>query len=272
MKKKTENIGRTIIAIFISIVHLIPFYILTTTAIKPMTDLTSRWMLPKEIFLENFSYALEKGNLLVSMTNSIMITAISVILIVIVGATAAYPLARVKSKVNTMALSLILAVMMIPPLSMLVPLYSMMSKMGLINSYLGIILITVTSGLPLSIFLYTNFIKTIPVDLDQAASIDGCTKFKLFYKIILPLLKPVTATVIILSGVNIWNDYQYPLYILQSPKMQTVTLAVSAFFSQNTSNLNAAAAAAMLAILPVVVIYLILQKQFIQGMVDSAIK
>ena len=269
--KKKSNILRSVVAIVISLFHLIPFYILITTALKPMTDLSSRWIFPKEIHLENFTYALEKGGLITAMYNSI-ITVISVLIIALIGATTAYPLARIKTKTNSVVLNLVVAVMMIPPLSMLVPLYSLLTKIGAINTYWGIIVITVTMGLPLSIFLYSNFISTIPVDLEEAASIDGCSRFKAFYKVVLPLLKPVTATVVILTGVNVWNDFQFPLYILQVPEMKTLTLAVSSFFSQNSSNLNAAAASALIAIIPVVIIYLLLQKQFVQGMVDSAIK
>ena len=237
-----------------------------------MTDLSSRWIFPKEIHLENFTYALEKGGLITAMYNSIIITVISVLIIALIGATTAYPLARIKTKTNSVVLNLVVAVMMIPPLSMLVPLYSLLTKIGAINTYWGIIVITVTMGLPLSIFLYSNFISTIPVDLEEAAYIDGCSRFKAFYKVVLPLLKPVTATVVILTVVNVWNDFQFPLYILQVPEMKILTLAVSSFFSQNTSNLNAAAASALIAIIPVVIIYLLLQKQFVQGMVDSAIK
>ena len=270
--KKKSNILRSIVAIVISLFHLIPFYILITTALKPMTDLSSRWIFPKEIHLENFTYALEKGELLTAMYNSIIITVISVLIIALIGATTAYPLARIKTKTNSLVLNLVVAVMMIPPLSMLVPLYSLLTKIGAINTYWGIIVITVTMGLPLSIFLYSNFINTIPIDLEEAASIDGCSRFKAFYKVVLPLLKPVTATVVILTGVNVWNDFQFPLYILQVPEMKTLTLAVSSFFTQISSNLNAAAASALIAIIPVVIIYLLLQKQFVQGMVDSAIK
>ena len=270
--KKKSNILRSVVAIVISLFHLIPFYILITTALKPMTDLSSRWIFPKEIHLENFTYALEKGGLITAMYNSIIITVISVLIIALIGATTAYPLARIKTKTNSVVLNLVVAVMMIPPLSMLVPLYSLLTKIGAINTYWGIIVITVTMGLSLNIFLYINFISTIPVDLEEAASIDGCSRFKAFYKVVLPLLKPVTATVVILTGVNVWNDFQFPLYILQVPEMKTLTLAVSSFFSQNSSNLNAAAASALIAIIPVVIIYLLLQKQFVQGMVDSAIK
>ncbi|MCT4595345.1 MAG: carbohydrate ABC transporter permease [Anaeromicrobium sp.] len=241
-------------------------------ALKPMTDFSSRWFIPKELYMDNFKIAIGKGKILLAMKNSIIITICSVALIVFLGAMAAYPLARIKSRFNVIVLNLVLAVMMVPPLSMLVPLYSNMAKWGGISTYWGIVVVITTFQLPLSIFLYTNFIATIPKDLDEAASIDGCRRISIYYRIILPLLKPVTATVVILTGVWVWNDYQFSLYFLQKPEMRTVTLAVSSFFSKNSSNLNGAAATALIAILPIVLIYIFMQRYFVQGMVDSAIK
>lgn len=121
-------------------------------------------------------------------------------------------------------------------------------------------------------FLYINFINAIPVALDEAATIDGCGPIRTFFHIILPQLKPVTASVIILGCMNCWNDFQFSRYILQDTDMNTVTLSISSFFSQTYSNLYAASASALLAVLPVVIVFLFLQKYFVQGMIDSAVK
>ena len=161
---------------------------------------------------------------------------------------------------------------MIPPLSIIVPLYSVMKAIHSISTFHGVILLLVTFNLPLSIFLYTNFISSIPRALDEAATIDGCGPFRTFFSIIMPQLAPVTASVAILTGVTCWNDYQFSLYILQSNKVTSVSLAVSSFFAQVSSNPYAAAAAALLGVLPIVVVFLFLQRYFIHGMVDSAIK
>lgn len=270
--KNKNNWIKTVLGIIISIIHFLPIYIALTVAFKAKTDLTSRWLLPKSLYFENFIYALEKAKILNAMKNSLIITGVSLVIIVTVGAMAAYPLARNKSIKNKVVLNLIIAVMMVPPLSVLVPLLTMMTKIGGISTYWGIILILSTFQLPMSIFLYANFIKTIPIDLDEAALIDGYSQFQIYYKIILPLLKPITATVIILTGVAIWNDFQFSLFILQSPKMKVVTLAVSTFFAQSSSNLGAAAATAVIAIIPIVILYVSLQKYFVKGMTDGAVK
>lgn len=269
---KKKGWWRSPVALLIILMHIIPFYILIGVAFKSPQDLSSRWVFPSYINWENFVIAIEKGKIAQSLMSSGIITFIAIIFITIIGALAAYPLARNKSKLNIGVKSFVLGIMMVPPLSILVPLYSMIAKVNGTSTYWSIIVILITFQLPMSIFLYTNFISAIPEALDEAAAIDGCGPIRTFFSIILPQLKPVTASVIILTGVSCWNDYQFSLYILQSPKIKTVTQAIAGFFSQSSSNVNAAAAASLLGILPIVIVFLCLQKYFIKGMVDSAIK
>ena len=267
-----SNWWRFLVAIPILVVFLAPFYILLSVAFRSPQDLSSYWAFPTQLNLENFRNAIEEGKILLSIFNSLVVTVGAVLLVTVVGALAAYPLARRKTRLNMGIKGFVLGIMWCPPLSILVSLYSVLVKINGVNEYWGIILVLVTFELPLSIFLYTNFISSIPKALDEAAAIDGSGPVRTFFQIILPQLKPVTASVVILTGVHCWNDYQFSLYILQSPKMRTIPLAIASYFSQTTSNINAAAAAALLAILPVVVVFLFLQKYFIRGMVDSAIK
>lgn len=225
--KKTHAWWKTAITIFAAFVHLAPFYIALTIALKPKSDLSSRWMLPTELFTDNFKLALESANIVLAMRNSIIITAISVVLVMLIGAMAAYPLSRVKTKFNAMVLLLVVGIMMVPPLSILVPLLRLLKTMGLISTFPGIIVVLTTFYLPLSIFLYSNFIGNIPLSLDESATIDGCNKLQTFWHVILPLLKPVTASVVILTGVQIWNDYQFSLYLLQKGRDESCHLGRS---------------------------------------------
>lgn len=268
---KTRNWWRYLVMAPVLLLYLAPFYILIGVAFKMPSDASSRWILPNYLYLDNFRIALE-GKIVQGIRDSLIITVCSVVLIVCVGALAAYPLARNKSRLNKIVRGFIMGVMMVPPLSILVPIYSVMKAINGISTYHGMILLLLTFQLPLSIFVYTNFIASIPIALDEAAYIDGCNPFRTFVRIILPQLAPVTTSVAILTGVTCWNDYQFSLYILQSPKITSVTLAVSGFFAQVSSNAFAAAAAALLGLLPIVVLFLLLQKWFIKGMVDSAIK
>lgn len=269
---KIKKLWRLPILLLIGAVYLAPLYIMVGISLKPTTDLSSHWKFPVKITLDNFKAALEQGDILRALFNSFVITVAVAFLIVVLGSLAAYPLARKRTKLNGTIKGFILGIMMVPPLSILVPLYSTLVDLHGINQYWGIIVTLLTFELPMSIFLYTNFISSIPKALDEAASIDGCGPIRAFFYIVFPQLKPVTASVIILTGVHCWNDYQFSLYVLQAEKMKTITLAISSFFSQTTSNLNAATAGALLAILPIVVVFIFLQKYFIKGMVDSAIK
>lgn len=270
--KRYAGLLKNTVGLVITVIHIIPFYILMTMAFKKSNDYSSRWKLPDYVFLDNFRLALGSGKLLQAMSNSLIVTVSSVLLVALLGAMAAYPLARVKSRFNLTMMSCILAVMMVPKLTVLVPLYSLVAGFGGVSTYWAIVLLITTYKLPACIFLYSNFISTLPKALDEAATIDGCSKFSVFYRILLPSMMPVTATVIIMNSVSIWNDYSFSLYFMQSPLKRTVTLAISSFFSQNNTNLNAAAAAALLAIIPATVLYLSLQKHFIKGVVDGSVK
>ena len=258
--------------IVISLIWLSPLYILLSVSLKPLSDLSSRWIFPINPYIENYSIALQKGNLLRALLNTVIVTFGATILVIVTGALASYPLSRNRSRLNKNIHRFIMGLMMIPPLSILVPLYKTMMEIGAVSTLIGEILVVATFQLPLTIYLFTNFISAIPIALDEAASIDGCPPASRFFLIIMPQLKPICATVIIIAGSSFWNDYQFAGYLLQKPNLQTITLAISGFFDMFSSNMNAAAAAALLSILPLVIVYLFLQKYFIQSMVDSAIK
>ncbi len=259
-------------AVLIIALHILPLFIMIGVAFKSKMDMSSKWVLPGYIWWDNFSNALFRGNMMLAIRNTGIITLFSILFITLLGALASYPLARRMSRVNRLVRNFIMGIMMVPPLSILVPLYSNLAKVGGISSYWGIVTILVTFQLPTSIFLFSNFVQSIPAALDEAAAIDGCSQLRTFYQIILPQMKPAIASVIIITGVNCWNDYQFSLYLLQSPQVKTITLAIASFFSLQSSDVNAAAAGALLGILPVVLLFLFLQKYFIKGMVDSAVK
>lgn len=271
MDKILKRIGIIFLWIMV-VVQLAPFYIVFTTASKPKSDLSSKWIPTLNIYWQNFQNALINGNMLNAIKNTTIITGAAVFCIVFLGAFAAYPLARNKNKLNSIITFVIIGVMMIPPLSVLVPLYSFMNKIQAVNTYWGIILLMITGQLPLSIFLYKNYIHSIPAALEEAAFIDGANYLQIFFKIIIPLLKPVTASVIIITGTFVWNDFQLSLYMLPKTNMRNIATSVAQFFSQHSSNMGGAAAAALIGLAPIAILYVFLQKYFITGLIDSAIK
>lgn len=261
-----------VVLLLAALIQLVPFYVAVTTAFKPVTDLSSQLVPPHELFLGNFLTALNQGNILRAVGNSILITVISTVLVCLLGSMAAYPLARRLTAVNKTVSLVIVGLIMVPPLSILVPLYTMMNQLHAINSYWGVIAVMVTGHLPLAIFLYSAFMRSLPLSIEEAATVDGANMLQILFRIIFPVLKPVTATVIILSGVSIWNEFSLSGYLLAKPSVQTIAPAIGSFFSQQSSNLGAAAAASLIAVIPVLVAYLFLQKYFIKGMVAGAEK
>lgn len=261
------------LALFIAAIHLIPFYILITTALKARGDFSSKWIFPEALAFENFAEAWETANLGNALTNTTIITFVSALLLIMLGSMAAYPLARRQTKLNKFVFMLFIAVMVIPPLTALVPLYKLVVDLGMMNTHEVAILNNVASYLPLTIFLYSGFIRsTIPKELEEAAKIDGASTMGIFFRIVFPLLKPVTASILIISCVFIWNDYQFAIFFLQAEEVKTITVALAGFFGENANRMNLVAAAAIMAILPMVVLFLALQKHFVKGLASGSVK
>ena len=267
-----KNWWKYLLSVVILLIYLLPLYVVLTTSLKPMTDMGSRLAFPKEIYWGNFVKVFEQSNILRAVFNSFIITVGSVAGVVIAGSLAAYPMARIQNRLGRGVKLFVMGVMMVPGLSLVVGIYSELVSMNALNTYWGITAVTTAFGIPLSTYMYSNFISSIPRSLDEAAEIDGAGPFRTYLSIIVPQLKPVTVSVALLQGVSSWNEYGYSLYILQKPEMYNVTLTVKQFFGETVRDLNGAAACAVAAIIPIVIIYLVLQKYFVQGALDSSVK
>lgn len=263
----------SLIALFVTVVvvlQLIPFYIALTTSLKAKTDLSPQLSFPvSNIDFTNFTAAVSEGGIVRAMGNSLLVAGVSTVLVCVLGAAAAYPLARRTTGMNRAVLALNVGLMMVPALSILVPLYSLLAKIHALNSYWGIILVMVTTSLPLAIFLYSSFMRSLPISVEEAARIDGANLLQTLWYVIIPMLKPVTATVGIITAVGVWNEYALSGYILATPQTRMIAPAIASFFSSSSSNLPAAAAAALIAVVPIVIVYLFLQKYFVRGLVGA---
>lgn len=269
---KQRNSFKVGIVILICFIHILPFYVLLGSSFKAVDDSSSKWVMPGYLYLDNFTNAWTEANLGRAFVNNFIITISAVVFVVLIGSIAAYPLARYKTKWNRIVYAIFVSALIVPPLTILVPLYKMMVDIGGMNSFWGIILLHVTFNLPITVFLFTGFIDTIPKELDEAAMIDGSGKLRMFFNIIMPLLKPITATVVILTGVGIWNDYQFSVFFLQKPDSRTITVVLAAFFGQFSNNIGWVAAGSLLGAIPIATAYLFLQKYFIQGLSSGAVK
>ena len=272
IKWKRKDIWKYIVSLILLVIYLFPFYVIVNVSLKPFNDTSSRIRFADPVYLGNYQKLFQTGEIFNGIKNSLIITVGVLVLEIVVGCLAAYALSRHQTKFNEVVRNLIMGVMMISPLTTLVGVYSTMSKIHGTSTYWGIILVLSSFGLPLVIFLYTNFISSIPRALDEAAAIDGASNFQTFFLIILPQLRTVTVTVSILQGVGVWNEYTYSYYFLQKANMATITLVIKNFFGSVMNDYGQAAANAVIGMLPLIVLYLFLQKYFIQGQVDSAIK
>lgn len=270
--KKRKTTLRMLASFAIACIHFMPFYILLTVAFKKLGDGSSKWKWPDYVYFGNFKNVWLEGHLGQAFANNIVITVCSVILVLLLGSGASYPLARHKTRLNRLMYNLFVSALIVPPLAILVPLYKFVVDIGGMNSAWTLILLHVTFGLPITIFLFTGFINTIPKELDEAAMIDGLSRFRLFFQIIMPLLKPVTVTVTILVGVGIWNDYQFSVFFLQKTEARTISPALASFFSQSDNNVGWVAAGALMSSIPAICAYLFLQKRFVSGLSSGAVK
>lgn len=260
-------------AILVALVFLVPFYFVIVNSLKPFSEiLLYTSALPKEVMWDNYTLAMEKMKFWKVFTNSLIITIFSNIVIVIFCSMAAYMLVRTKSKLSTFLFFLFVAAMVIPFQSIMIPLVKFTGKIGLINSIWGLVIMYLGFGAGLSIFLYHGFIKGIPVELEEAAIIDGCSRFGVFWRIVFPLLKPITVTIIILNSLWIWNDFLLPLLVLKDESLRTIPLATFYFFGQFTKQWDLALAALVMSIIPLLILFFFLQKHIIKGITSGSIK
>lgn len=222
----------------------------------------------------NYVKAWNTGRIGQTVTNSIVITVVSVFLILVISYFAAYAIARIKFK-GCEVIYTVLAALMLVPLGQvtMIPQFRIISALGLLDKKAGVILLFVANGVPFSVFLLTSFLRKLPIELDEAAKIDGCNRLQVMGKILLPLSRPGLATVIIFQGMAVWNDYFISLIYLRSPESRTVALGLKNFSdSWGVTQYNQLFAAVVMIAAPVVLLYVIFQKQFIGGLTSGSVK
>jgi raffinose/stachyose/melibiose transport system permease protein len=262
-----------IIGIIFGLIFLIPFYFVLINSIKPFAAIlidAAAW--PKEFMYSNYAEVWDVINFPRVFWNSLVITVISNIGLVVISSMAAWKMVRTPGKFSKILFILFVSAMVIPFQTVMIPLMKLGGTLGLTNSIPGLIIMYFGFGVPLSLFLYHGFIKTVPVEIEESAMIDGCSQFGVFWRIVFPLLKPINVTVIILNTLWIWNDYLLPLLVLQDAELRTIPLAASSFFAQYTKQWDMGLAALVLAITPIIVFFLFLQKHIIKGIASGSIK
>lgn len=259
--------------IILGLLFLIPFYYVISNSLKPFAEiLTNTSALPSSFQFGNYVNAFEKLNFLKVFSNSLIVTIASNIVLVVFCSMAAYMLVRTKRRISNIIFMAFVAAMIIPFQSIMIPLIKTASSLHLLNSIGGLVFMYLGFGSGMTIFLYHGFIKGIPVELEEAAIMDGCSRFGVFWRIVFPLLKPITVTIIILNSLWIWNDYLLPSLVLQNPDLRTIPLATFFFFGQYTKQWDLALAALMIGIIPLLIFFFSMQKHIIQGITSGSIK
>ncbi len=272
MLKKYINLKKILI-IFFLMVYLIPLYVALVNAFKSYEDIAKGPLaLPKYFNLDNFRLAFERTNVWKLYANSFVITFGSLVILIFTSSMVAYVVARRTNNIYKILFLFILAGMMVPQQMVLIPSIRTLKFLGLLHTLPGMLLFYGGTYMSLGFFLYVQFIKTIPMSLEEAATIDGASQFKIFFKIIFPLLKPCTATVSIFLGMWIWNDFLPPMYILGSNNGRTITTGIYSAIGRFTTDWNIVFAFVILASLPIIIMYLSMQKQFMKGLTAGSIK
>ncbi|MBM7702662.1 carbohydrate ABC transporter permease [Metabacillus iocasae] len=262
-----------VLAIVLGLIFLVPFYYVVSNSLKSFAEiLTNTSALPSSLQWSNYVEAFDRMNYLKVFSNSLIITVASNVVIVIFCSMAAYMLVRTKKKISNIIFFTFVAAMVIPFQSIMIPLVKTASSLGLINSIWGLVIMYLGFGSGLAIFLYHGFIKGIPVELEEAAIIDGCSTLGVFWRIVFPLLKPITVTIVILNSLWIWNDFLLPLLVLQDPELRTIPLATFFFFGQYTKQWDLALAALVISIIPLLIFFFAMQKHIIKGITSGSIK
>ena len=274
MKKAAAgNWIKKILVLLSAILYLAPLYIAVVNSVKPYSEIIkSPLSLPKQFTLDNFVEAYQTSNMLELYKNSIIITVSSVVILILLTSMAAYIIARRRGKVYQSLYIYSLAGIMIPPVVTLIPSIKTLSTLHLLYTMPGLLLFYAGTYFSTTIFLYVGFIKTIPASLDESAFIDGANPFTTFFRIIFPLVKPCTATAVIFLGMWIWNDFLNPMYILGFRGGKTITTGIYNAIGAYTSMWNLVFANVMLASLPIIILYLSMQKLFMQGLTSGAVK
>ena len=271
-KKKTARIGE-ILMLCLCVIFFIPFYYLLVNTFKQPQDATmSPMSLPiKNFTLDLYKQAFESINFLSSLKNSVIITVVSVCIIIIIGSMASYAINRHQNKLTKFLFFYFLVGFMVPAQTTMIPLFNLMSKLGLQNSVAGMIILY-SSWCNFALFMYQGFRGGVPKDLEEAARIDGANLWQLFWKIVFPLLKPVTTTIAIFDVMWIWNDFMMPYLFISSSDKFTLIMEVYKGVGQFSNNWTVMLCTMVIVLLPIAVFYIAMQRHIIEGITSGAVK
>lgn len=274
-KIKVSSVCCNILTVAIVILFLFPLYIALVTSFKtPMEIADSVLALPRELSFSNYIDGMKESQFARSLLNSVIVTFPAVFMIVVFSAMGGYAIVRFSNRSRIIGFmdKLYLSSLMIPFQVIMIPVYKTFKDLGLLNSLGGMILMLTGYSIAYPTFLIVGFVKSIPRVMEEAATIDGCGPFRCFFVIVLPLLKPIVATVAALHVMWLWNDYNIAVILLQKDEVRTLTVKQYYFFSEFSSDYGMAFAAAIICMLPILIFFILMQKNLVEGISAGAVK
>ena len=281
-REKKKSIIGAVFGWILSLMVIGPVYIIVINSFKTRGQIFSDQLgWPESFSFQFYADAAKQMNYLNSLKNSLLIVGISVVFIVLIASMAAWALARRNTRGSRMLFYMFLATMLIPFQAVMIPLIQYFNswRIGsgdfafrMIDSRYGLIFMNIGFGMSLSIFLYHGFVKSVPLEMEESARIDGCSQWTTFWRVVFPNLLPITVTVAILNVINYWNDYLLPSLVLRRPALRTIPLSTFFFFGEFNIQWNLALAGLVMTIIPVIIFYLLAQRYIISGVMAGAVK
>ncbi len=265
-------INYIILGIF-SLIALIPFIILIIVSLKTRSDFMKHPLnLPTTFNFQNYVTVYERSSIVRAFINSAVITAGSLLLELFVGTLASYAITKMNFKRAGFFAAVFLIPMIFPVQTITIPVYIIYKHLELLNTYIGMIIMYAAIGIPMVVFMMTSFMKTIPYQISESAMIDGATHFVIYQKLIMPLMKPVISTLVVICGLTAWNDFYLPQIMLTKTVLKTLPLKIYDFFGQYTSDWTLICTCIVYVIVPIIILYCFLQKNIIDGVAAGAVK
>lgn len=270
---RPNHIVLFVCTILLAFLFIYPIFFALMSAFKSNGDILKNPVaLPTSLYLQNFKDLFEQSDFLTAIIHSLFLTIVSELLIVCIVPLAAYAIERRKSRLTSFVYTYFLAGMMIPFHLYMFPLFREMKVFHIFGNMAGPIVCYISGSIAFGTLLYGSFLKGIPLEIEEAAQIDGCTPFQTFWKVTFPLLGPCTASMVILNGLNIWNDYLMPYLALPSGKAKTITVEIAAFVGQYSARWDIVFAGTVISIVPALAIFCMFQKYFVKGITAGAAK
>ncbi len=274
-KKKIAHAIMWIVLLILFLCFIFPFFLVLINVFKSKGDITADPLAlvgAHGFTFKNFPEAIKKMNFLTVFGNSLIITVSSTIMTIVLSSMTAFVIVRNQRwKLCTLIFSLMIASMVIPFQVLMVPLVSVYG--GVLNARITLILMHVGFSMSMAVFMFHGAIKTnIPLELEEAATIDGCNRWKTYWKVVFPLLKPTIATVGIINAMAYWNDYLLPSLVLKKKELYTIPIATQAFYGTYSTDIGLIMAALLLAMLPILILYVFLQRYIVEGVTSGAVK